>query len=95
MDAPSYARISPCHFGIGARMSRLIQNGHVYLQKYKVIAVTIIAFFGYQTHALTIWYQTHYTELQDWQNAPVVGLITAYIAALKFALEHILVKSDD
>lgn len=63
---------------------------HVHLQRYKVIAVGIIAYFIYATHDLIEWYKANFESLQDWQNAPVIGLITALVAALKFALEHIL-----
>lgn len=68
----------------------MFKTGHIYLQRYKVIAVCIIAFFAYQTYDLTSWYKIHFGTMQDWQNAPVVGLITGYVAALKFSLEHIL-----
>lgn len=65
-------------------------DAHIYLQRYKVIAVGIILFFAWQSYYLTTWYTGHFMQLSDWQNAPVIGLITAYVAALKFALEHIL-----
>lgn len=69
---------------------RLLNTGHIYLQRYKVIAVGIILFLTWQTHDLTEWYKLHHDSLREWQNAPVIGLITGYVAALKFALEHIL-----
>lgn len=67
-------------------------NGHVYLQRYRVIAVVIVGFFIYQTYDLTMWYKLHFHELKEWQNAPIVGLITGYVAALKYALSHITTR---
>lgn len=76
-------------------MIEIIEQGHVYLKKYRVIAITIVLFFMVQTYILTEWYMDHYSELKEWQNAPVVGLIGGYVTALKFALEHILADKDD
>lgn len=72
----------------------ILDAGHVYLKKYRVISMLIIGFFAYQCYDLTAWYKIHYSTMQDWQNAPVIGLITAYVAALKFGLNHILSDSD-
>lgn len=68
----------------------IIEKAHVYLKKYRVIAIFIVFFFAWQTHSLTTWYMDNFIFLKDWQNAPVVGLIGGYVTALKFALEHIL-----
>lgn len=76
-------------------MEEILEKGHTLLKKYRVIAILIIFFFAYQTEVLTSWYMENYGKLQDWQNAPVIGLITAYIGALKFALDHILKDSDE
>ncbi len=75
-------------------MLEFLELGHTLLKKYRVIAILIILFFAFQTEVLTTWYMENYAKLEDWQNAPVIGLITAYIGALKFALDHILNDSD-
>jgi hypothetical protein len=72
----------------------LLDKGHIYLKEYRIIAITIVFFFMWQTYVLTEWYMEHFIKLKDWQNAPVVGLIGGYVTALKFALEHIL-KDDE
>jgi uncharacterized membrane protein len=69
-----------------------LARGHVYLQRYRVIAVAIVGFFIYQTYDLTMWYKLNFHDLNEWQNAPIVGLITGYVAALKYALSHITEK---
>jgi len=71
-------------------LMKLMDKGHVYLHKYKLIAIFIVFFFAWQCHELTQWYYINYYELKDWQNAPVIGIILSYIAALKLALSHIL-----
>ena len=72
----------------------LLDTGHIYLKKYRVIAISIVLFFMWQTYVLTEWYMEHFNELKEWQNVPVVGLIGGYVTALKFALEHILADDD-
>ncbi len=73
---------------------KVLDKGHIYLKQYRVIAITIVIFFMFQTLVLTEWYIENYYKLKEWQNAPVVGLILAYVTALKFALEHILEDQD-
>lgn len=68
----------------------LLERGHIYLQRYKVIAVGIIFFIGYEAHRLGSWYMDNAGTLQEWQNAPILGLVAGNMAALKFALEHVL-----
>lgn len=77
-------------------MKKLLDTGHIYLKKYRVIAIIIVFFFMYQTEVLTEWYMNNSGKLREWQNAPVIGLIGGYVAALKFALTHILdIHKDD
>jgi hypothetical protein len=73
----------------------ILDNGHIYLKKYRVIAIFIVSFFAWQCWELTTWYMGIYKELKEWQNAPVIGLVAGYVTALKFALEHILEDNDE
>lgn len=72
----------------------LLDQGHLYLKRYRIIAVSIVMFFMIQTYILTGWYMANFSLLTEWQNAPVVGLIGGYVTALKFALEHILADNE-
>lgn len=72
----------------------ILDNGHLYLKRYRVIAISIVLFFMLQTYILTEWYMSNFDKLKEWQNVPVVGLIGGYVTALKFALEHILSDTD-
>ena len=78
---------------LGAIIVAVLDKAHVYLKKYRLVAILIIIFFAYECRHLTEWYMQHYQELKDWQNAPVIGLIGTYVTALKFALDHILKDS--
>lgn len=68
----------------------VLNNGHTYLKRYKVIAIIIIGFCMWQSHELAQWYMSDIDKIKDWQNASILGLIASYVAILKFALEHIL-----
>ena len=76
-------------------MIETLDQIHIYLKKYRVISILIIFFFAWQCHELTEWYKANFATMTDWQNAPVIGLITAYVGALKFALDHILKDNDE
>lgn len=71
-----------------------LDNGHVYLRKYKVIAIAIIMYLGYESHGLIEWYKENFWELEEWQNVAIGGIILALLGALKFALEHILAEDN-
>lgn len=73
----------------------ILDKGHIYLKKYKIIAVFIILFSSWQCYDLTEWYKLHFHSLKDWQNVALVGMISGYVAVLKFALEHILAPHND
>jgi len=73
----------------------ILDAGHLYLKKYRIIAIIIVGFFMWQCYELTEWYMKIYKDLKEWQNAPVIGLVAGYVTALKFALEHILKDSDE
>ena len=77
------------------KMKKLLDNGHIYLKRYKVVSIFIVIFFAWQCYELTEWYKKNFEDLKEWQNAPVIGIILSYIAALKFALEHILEPDKD
>jgi len=73
----------------------ILDKGHIYLKKYKVIAVFIILFSSWQCYELTEWWKINYINMKDWQNATPLGIITGYVALLKFSLEHILAPHND
>ena len=56
----------------------LLNRGHIYLKRYRVLSISIVIFFMWQTHDLIVWYKEHYKEMQDWQNAPIIGLIVTF-----------------
>lgn len=78
-----------------SKVKSLLDTGHIYLKEYRVIAITIVLFFMIETAILTAWYMENFEKLEDWQNAPVVGLILSYMQALKMALDHILKDKDE
>ena len=88
-------RLKTSNLLLKLKMKKLLDEGHVYLKKYRVIAIIIVLFFMIQTYILTEWYMEHFNELKEWQNVPVIGLIGGYVTALKFALEHILRDTDE
>ena len=71
-------------------MFSVLDKGHVYLHQYKVIAIIIITFVMWQCHILTLFYMENFSDMQDWQNIALVGLIGSYVTILKFCLDHIL-----
>lgn len=68
---------------------------HVRLRQYRVLAVTITAFFMWQSYDLWLWWKVHFHDLKEWQNATLCALQLANVGALKFALEHILDERND
>jgi len=73
----------------------LLNHGHIYLKRYRVLAIVLISYFIWQTHDLIEWYKLNYQVMQDWQNAPIIGMIITFAGILKLALDNTTHRNND
>ena len=61
-----------------------------WMKRYQLVPIAILLFFGWLTLDITAWYKAHYADLHEWQVVPILGYLASLVAAIRFALEHIL-----
>lgn len=66
-----------------------------FMRRFQYLAALIVLFVFYQLIDITGWYKSHYQTLADWQNAPIIGYLTALVTMLKVALDHALKNSTE
>lgn len=76
-------------------MKKLLDTGHIYLKKYRVLPMILIFYFIWQTYDLVQWYKEHFEDFEDWQNAPIIGMILAFVGVLKLTLDNITHPNND
>ena len=76
-------------------MKKILDVGHIYLKKYRVLSMTLIFYFIWQTYDLIEWYKDHFKEFEDWQNAPIIGMIITFAGILKLALDNTTHPNND
>ena len=64
-------------------------QAHKLFTKWRVLPVAVLLFVMGLTINMTIWYQEHALQLNEWQNAPIVGYLTALVGVVSKFLDNL------
>lgn len=62
---------------------------HVVLTKWRVLPLLVLGFVMGLTLDMTYWYKEHALELQEWQNAPIIGYLTMLVGVIAKFLDNL------
>ena len=66
-----------------------VDSIHLQLTKWRVLPVCVLLFVMWLTVDMTQWYQENALELNDWQNAPIIGYLTMLVGVVAKFLDNL------
>ena len=67
----------------------ILDHSHLYLKRYRVVEIIVIAFFLYLAWNQWEYYKSNQSEMLEWSLAGFISMNAATIGALKYALDSI------